>query len=249
MSAWREGLAAGQRGLEGLFIGLENDALVEMASLAGFRYVVLDGEHGAVYPRLPDLLRTARLGGLGSLVRVPLSQPQAMSQALDWGADGILVPGVETLDNIRLAVQFCCYPPRGHRGVAAMVPAARYGWTAESAADRGRGTQVFVQVETLAAVESIREWVKLPDIHGFFVGPSDLSMALGEGGALGLRTQAAIEEVVAVVEDAGRPWGIFTPDAASREQWLAAGAHLVATAVPMLLRAGIAAWRGGARDA
>lgn len=250
VNALWESLTRRDRGIEGLFIGHENAPLIEMAGLAGFRYVVLDGEHGALDGHLPDLLRTARLAGLGALVRVPLTQPSKMSQALDWGATGILVPGAQSTEDIEYAAAFCRYPPQGHRGLASMIPAARYGWPGESdAADLGPATKIFIQVETVGAMDRIEQWASRPEVDGFFIGPSDLSMALGEGGIMGVDTAAAIERVIAVLEAAGQVWGIFSPDAASRMRWTSRGAHLVATAVPMLLRSGVAAWRGGSLHA
>lgn len=249
MSKLSSAMSSGKRGLEGLFIGQENAAMIEMAGLAGFGYVVLDAEHGSVWPSLPDLIRTARTGDLGVLVRVPLSQPAAMSQALDWGAEGILVPGARAITDVQLALQFCRYPPQGRRGLATMVPAAGYGWSQPGFLERSRaGVQVYIQVETREALNQVELWAQYEGVAGLFVGPADLSMALGDEGRPTARVEEAVERVAAACERVSRPWGIFTPNAWSRQRWLDRGAHLVATAVPMLLRQGVDNWRGVVQD-
>lgn len=244
VSGLREQLRAGRRGLEGLFIGTEGPAVVEMAGQAGFDYVVLDGEHGDVLGEMSGFIRSARAVAIPCIVRVPLSRVDAMSWVLDMGADGVLVPGVRAADDLRRVVQATRYPPEGGRGLAFTVPAAHYTFEGPPYLERARReTVVWAQVETHEAVRGVDALAAVEGIDALFIGPTDLSMALGLDGQPGPVVEQAIQEVVRSAESLGRPWGIFTADAPERQRRLAEGAWLVATAAPVMLRRGIEVWR------
>lgn len=245
MNRLMDAFTSGRMGIEGLFISGEGENLVEMAGLAGFSYVVLDGEHGSVWANLPSHIRAARLHQLGIVVRVPRGRVDAMAQALDWGADIILAPGASGAAEVQEAVSAVHYPPEGQRGLAFSIPAAQYGWEGPAYLERARrAPRLWVQVETREALEAVEEWAQWPGIDALFVGPTDLSMELGEEGRLGPRTAAAVTRVGEACRQAGRPWGTFTPASEDRSRWVHQGANLVATAVPLLLRQGVERWRG-----
>lgn len=240
----RTRLQRGERGLDGLFIGGVTPEFVEMAALMGFDYVVLDAEHGAVSGALADLIRVARLSGIASLVRIPRHSTETMAQALDYGANGVLVPGVRDADEIRAVVHATRYPPEGTRGVAFSIAAAGYGLRGRDYVSQARSsTIVVIQVETSEALEAIDAWADIDGVHAFFVGPADLSMALGEEGRPGPRFEQAMNAIVSALETKGRPWGIFAATAEARRHWKAVGAALLATGVPTVFAAGLAQWR------
>ncbi len=243
----RDRLPSPREPLQGLFMNGPAADLVEVAGLAKFDFVVLDGEHGHVWPSLPDLIRAARYRDVAAIVRVPNTRPDAMSQAMDWGADGILVPAVRTADEIERAVAAVRYPPEGKRGLAGSVAAADYGWKGEGyLAESRRRASVWIQVETEEALRELDRWAGLSSVDLFFIGPADLSMALGEEGRPGPRFEAAMDGVIRTLQGR-KAWGIFagTPD--DRERWQRLGAAAVATSVPLVLRQGIAVWRGEER--
>lgn len=241
----REQMQLSGRPLEGLFMNGPGADLVEMAGLAHFDFVVLDGEHGAVWPVLPELIRAARFREVAAIVRVPKTRPEAMSQVMDWGADGVLVPAVRETIEIQRAVSAVRYPPEGERGLATSVAAADYGWKgAAYLSESRRKALVWIQVETVEALGALDTWATLPGVDLFFVGPHDLSMALGEEGHPGPRFEEAMQAIVGTL-GGRKPWGIFAGAAAERRHWESVGAMAVATSVPSILRQGIAAWRGG----
>lgn len=241
-------LTTHQRGINGLILGTAEPDLVEMAGLAGFAYVILDEEHGAVWPRLSDLIRAAHLHQLAAIVRAP--EALMLSQALDRGADGVMVPGVRTSQKVAEAVNAVRYPPRGQRGLSPSVPAAQYGWAGSgNMAETGANARLWLQIETREALEELPSWAENPDIDLFFVGPTDLSMDLGERGAFGPHTQAAVEAVAAILAQSATGWGMFADSGAQRERWVARGAQVVATTLPAVFRAGADHWRGDDRDA
>lgn len=242
----RTQLARGDRSLSGLFISGATPDLVEMAARQHLDYVVLDAEHSMLNQDLPELVRTARLAGIPSIVRLPRAETAAMAQVLDLGANGVLVPGVQNAGEIERVVNACRYPPEGGRGLAFSVPAAGYGLDdAAGYLARARAeTVVLVQIETSEAVHHVSDWAHIAGVDGFFVGPTDLSMALGEEGQPGPRFERAMTHVVEALEAAGRPWGIFAGSSAARRQWVARGAHMVATAVPLVVSDGLRRWLG-----
>lgn len=240
----RDRMQSPERPLQGLFMNGPGADLVEMAGLAKFDFVVLDGEHGDVWSSLPDLLRAARYRQIAAIVRVPKTRPEAMSQAMDWGADGVLVPAVRAVEEIDRAVSAIRYPPEGQRGLATSVAAADYGWQGEDyLTESRRRAAVWIQVETQEALRELDHWAELASVDLFFIGPADLSMALGEEGRPGLRFEAAMEGIIRTLQGR-KDWGIFAGTSADRQRWQDLGASAVATSVPLVLRRGIAGWRG-----
>ena len=232
------------RVLDGLFINGRAADVVEMAGLAKFDYVVLDGEHGDVWPVLPELIRAARFRQIAAIVRVPKARLEAMSQVMDWGADGVLVPAVRTIEEIQRAVRAVRYPPEGERGLATSVAAADYGWKGDTYLSEARANSLlWIQLETQEALDALDDWADLDGADLFFVGPADLSMALGEQGRPGPRFHAAMETIQATLRGR-KPWGIFAGSPADRTRWHALGAVAVATSVPLVLKQGVDLWRG-----
>lgn len=228
----------GERGLVCLFVGESGADMVELAGWCGFDAVVLDGEHGMVWNDLPMLLRTAEAAGIAPIVRVLSRRPDMIGQALDFGAAGVLVPGVHTRDEVQQAIAAARYAPLGRRGLAYSTRAARYGGRTglQYFTDAHENQAVWVQVETVGALESLPDWLGLAGLSGVFVGPTDLSMALGEGGGLTPKVEAAIHQVATMATAQGIPWGIFTPTAEGCRRWRQAGAALVGTAVSSVVR-------------
>ncbi|NMP24175.1 HpcH/HpaI aldolase family protein [Sulfobacillus harzensis] len=244
---FRDRVRVGPDPLYGLFVSGPAGDPVEMAGSLGYDYVVLDGEHGAVETTLYHVIRRARLAGVSALVRVPRTKRESVAQVLDYGATGVLIPGVRADEEIRAAVTAVRYPPEGQRGLAFSVAAAQYGLeSAQEYLERARReTVVLVQIETQETLHHLSQWARLPGIDGFFVGPTDLSMELGEEGQPGPRFMAAMTRIRDILGDAGKPWGIFAPNVKDGRRWAEAGARLLATADVILLRQGLDGWKEG----
>jgi 4-hydroxy-2-oxoheptanedioate aldolase len=102
--------------------------LVEMIGLAGFDFVMLDGEHGAVYTRLPELLRACDAAGITAIVSTPGPDRCDLLLPLEMGAGALQVPFVNTVDEARQLVREVKFPPLGQRGLSLVSRAARYGF-------------------------------------------------------------------------------------------------------------------------
>ncbi|ATY12301.1 2-dehydro-3-deoxyglucarate aldolase [Amycolatopsis sp. AA4] len=208
MTTLKHRLQSGERLLGGL-LRLPAETLVEMAGVAGLDFVVLDCEHGpADLVPLQQHIVAAQAHGLGVLVRVGEDEPALMLRVLDLGADGVVVPHVDTAEQARSAVAAAHYPPLGKRGFATYSRAGRFG--ARSAAEHLRHaaetTIVVPMLETPEAVAAAAEILAIPGVDTVLVGPADLAVALGlPGGAAEPVVAQAISSVAAAAKTAGKP--------------------------------------------
>ena len=154
---------------------------VEMLGHAGFDFLVVDMEHA------PHSLQTAyqaivqaQAAGMAALVRMPDHSPSMAQKLLDAGADGLLIPRVDSADAARQALAGMCFPPEGSRGMGYTSRAAK--WGADSVAaylERGRtGVTRIVQLEDVGAIGEIEAICATPGLDAVFIGFGDLMLGL-----------------------------------------------------------------------
>jgi 4-hydroxy-2-oxoheptanedioate aldolase len=182
--------------------------------------VLLDLEHGAGTEA--DLIPS--LQGVGGrcafLVRVEQNERPRVQRALDAGADGVMFPRIDSVQQAQHAIAHVRYPPDGDRGVAYMNRAADFGAGAGE-----REILCIVQVETRGAVEHLEELAALDGADVLFVGPADLGAAIGPDAVA-----AATDAVLRACESAGKAAGVFTRERADAERALERGFRFVALA-------------------
>ncbi|HEV8251617.1 MAG TPA: aldolase/citrate lyase family protein [Gaiellaceae bacterium] len=177
---FRERLLAGER-LVGCFLNTGSAVAAEICASAGFDWVLLDLEHGSATEAdlLPQLQAVAHTAA-APLVRVEANERPRITKALDLGAEGVMVPRIGGAEDAARAVAHLRYGPAGVRGVALLNRAAGYGVrgreTVESFNERVVGV---VQIETEPAVAEADEIAALDGVDCLFVGPADLTHALG----------------------------------------------------------------------
>lgn len=171
----RQGLPA-----VGLWISLASAAVVEVTASAGPDWLLIDTEHSpAEGETVEHMIRAMKGTAVVPLVRVAANDPALIKKALDRGALGILVPLVGTPEHARAAVAASTYPPAGVRGVAG-TRANRYGADLpQYFAEWNREVLVACQVETRDGLENVDAIAATPGLDVVFVGPNDLSAALG----------------------------------------------------------------------
>ena len=152
---------------------------------AGFDWTFLDGEHGrAGVETLADLSRAATAAGLCPIVRVADIQYALIARSLDCGAQGILLPRVETRELLERAVSWVKFPPVGERGFG-MGP-AHIEWERatipQMIAHFNENTMVVLQIESQLAVDRRDDLLSVPGIDAVMIGPADLSISLGVPG-------------------------------------------------------------------
>lgn len=207
----------------GTFFTLGSGSVAESLALSGLDYMILDTEHAA-YGSMDvlEFARTAKLYGSTPLVRVQEVSRAAILKPLDAGAMGLIIPCVDTVEEAELIVKVGKYMPLGNRGVA---PSAGTDFWMSDYAQQGleyyfetcnRETLLFPQCETLCCLENLEKIVTMDGIDGIFVGPFDLSTAMGIPGQF-YRSEFkdALRHIQAVCAAAGKPSIIYAASEAA----------------------------------
>jgi len=213
----RRRILAGET-LIGAWDSLGSPGSAELMARAGLDWVVVDLEHGnATEAELLAHLTAIEVGGAAPLVRPQSGERLRIGRALDMGAAGVVVPRLDTIDQVREAVTFFRYPPQGQRGVALLTRGARLG-TVNHAGVGALNQDIvgIVQIESPSAVDAAEEIAATDGVDVLFVGPADLSHSLGVPGQFANeRYQDALRRVVAVCRANGKAPGILLYDHAS----------------------------------
>ena len=218
--------------LVGTLLSLPSPELAEIASSAGFDWLFLDMEHGAL--GAGDVLRLvqAARGPCACLVRIPENREMWVKKALDTGAEGIIVPHVNAAAEAALAVRWSKYPPEGERSVGftrANLYGARFQENVETA---NRETVVVAQVEHIDGVRGIDAILAVPGIDAVFVGPYDLSASMGKPGRIeDPDVREAIRSVASACAAKKVPVGIFAAGLSASARALEEGYTLVCSGI------------------
>jgi len=179
----RQKIAAGRTCIGPIFQEFWSPELFEFCGLAGFDYVVVDGEHAAVDPQTArGLVRAAQGVGMTALARVPRAEPTIILQYLDAGVEGLILPHCNTAADAEAFVSACKYPPRGIRGAASTSRAAGYGFTQtsrEHVEQADREVLCLGLIEEPRGVENLPEILRVDGFDGCFIGPGDMALLMG----------------------------------------------------------------------
>ncbi len=183
----------------GTWIMSASPLVTEATGHAGFDWAVLDMEHTPLdLGSLVSLLQ-ANLGSrMLPIVRVPWNDMVTIKRVLDAGAHTLLVPFIQNATEAAAAVAATRYPPEGVRGMAAMSRASNFGTVPNHFAHANTQESVILQIETPAALANLEAIAAVPGVDALFLGPGDLS------GAMGLPGQVGHPDVVAAMQDAAR---------------------------------------------
>ena len=167
----------------GSWITLGNTGIAEILANAGFDLLVIDLEHTTIsLEQAGELIRTIELAGVPSLVRLTSNDENQIKRVMDAGAQGIVVPMVNNANDARKAVLSTRYPPLGVRGVG-LARAQQYGASFNEnftwQADMNSGPVVVVQIESIDAVENLKDILAVRGVDSFIIGPYDLSCSMG----------------------------------------------------------------------
>jgi len=163
----------------GSWIQIPHASVAEIMGQAGYDWVAIDMEHGAISPhQLPDLFRALELGGTLPLVRLSECSSNKCKQALDAGAGGIIVPMIETADQLREIRDASRWPPAGKRGVG-FSRANLFGKFFEKYNEEAQKPLLIAMVESARAVENLKEILAVEGLDAILIGPYDLSSSMG----------------------------------------------------------------------
>ena len=216
--------------LIGCWAALGNPISTEILGLAGFDWLLLDGEHAIndVTTFVPQLM------ALKDSISAPVVRPACNDQVLikrllDIGFYNFLIPYIETVDQAKQAVSYTRYPPEGLRGVSVAHRSNAFGTIPDYFTKINQNICVMVQIETQQSVDNVEAITAVNGIDGIFVGPSDLSASLGHfGNPKHPEVQTAIKHVFEVAKEQGKACGILAPIEADAHHYIEMGATFVA---------------------
>ncbi|MCW2905021.1 MAG: aldolase [Streptosporangiaceae bacterium] len=216
----------GRERLLGYWVVCDNPVATERLAGLGYDYVCVDGQHGLIdYAGwLAGLTAIDAARGSAGIVRVPANDPAWIGRALDAGARGVIVPLVDTAEEAAAAVRACRYPPRGVRSYGPSRSNLRIG---PSPAEANEQVACVVMIETADGLANVAEICAVEGLDAVYVGPSDLTLALGGRApgdpAVADRLDAALKTVVGAAERAGIGCGMHCADGATAARRLGAG--------------------------
>lgn len=167
----------------GSWITLNHPSIAEIMSDAGFDWLCIDMEHSVTdYFEAQQLMLAIQSKGIKAFVRVGENNPRIIKRVLDAGADGIIVPSVNSKADALKAVNAVKYPPVGTRGVG-LARAQDYGFGFENYRDyKVKEITLIAQIEHISAIQELENIIETEGIDGTFIGPYDLSGSLGKPG-------------------------------------------------------------------
>ena len=223
--------------LVGTFVVVPRIEVVELLTYAGFDVLILDCEHGPYgVETLPALVAAVHGAGAACLVRVPAVDPQVIGAALDVGADGVLVPQVQSAEVAANAVRAARFSPEGERGANPYIRAAAYSSNPNYFAEANERVACLVMVEGREGIAAVDAILGVPGVDAVFLGPVDISMALDVPGEP--EHPLVVEAVSGVVQKArehGVATGVFAPNPEAANRWFSVGVRLVALSVDTAL--------------
>lgn len=228
-NAFKRDINANKR-LIGCWCSLANPNTAEVLGLAGFDWLLIDGEHAPndVTSLVPQLM-ALKDSVSAPVVRPPWNEPVIIKRLLDAGFHNLLLPFVENAEQAKAAVASTRYPPRGIRGVSVSQRSNRFGTVPDYLKIIDDNITVLVQIESRPGLENVDAIAAVDGIDGVFVGPQDLAAALGHlGNPSHPEVQAAMKHLFERTLAAGKAAGTLAPVEADARRYMEWGASFVA---------------------
>lgn len=204
-----------------------NSLAAEIIAIAGWDFGVIDIEHGVhSISDIVPLKNAAAAFGMSTVVRVPGPSPIDIMRSLDAGSEGVQVPQITTLQQVKDSCAAARFAPLGNRGSCSYTTGAQYSLTPypEHRVTSNEQVLTVIQVETVEAANMIEEIVEIPGIDVVFCGPWDLSQSMGlPGQSTDPRVKDVIKKVARVVTDKGINCGMHIEVVEQVPEWLDAG--------------------------
>lgn len=167
----------------GLWVTLESASITEMAVALGMDWVVIDAEHGYLdWKEINEHIRAGLRSDTVVLVRLAERSTSLTKRALDIGADGVVIPWVETVEELEEAIRDCRYPTEGRRGIGGERATAWGQCLAEHTAEANENVLVVPLIESNAAIPNVPAMCEVDGTDVFFFGPADFSATAGYRG-------------------------------------------------------------------
>lgn len=217
----------------GTFFECGSSLMLECMAYAGLDYVIIDTEHGPFEPEsVADFVCAANGMQLTPLVRVKDVSRPAILKVLDVGAQGLIIPQVQSMEDIRKAVEYGKYYPLGSRGVAGVrANGLGYGMGGSLKAwfeNSNSQTLLIPQCETLGCLKDIENIARADGVAGIFIGPYDLSTAMGIPGQFTCQEfLQAVDRIIKASHEAGKFCMIYADSGTKAKEYFARDADSV----------------------
>lgn len=211
----RKAWASGANTING-WLGIPNTFSAEVVANAGFESVTIDMQHGCVpFENVVPMFQAICTTDTVPMIRVPWNEPGIIMRVLDAGAYGVICPMINTVEEAKALVSACRYPPLGGRSNGPFR-ASIYGG-GDYVQHANDEILVFAMIETETAIANLPEILKVEGLDGTYVGPSDLSLSMGEAPSLAPTAEKVIDgikKIAALTNEAGLIPGIHcdSPD-------------------------------------
>jgi 4-hydroxy-2-oxoheptanedioate aldolase len=226
---FKHAICTGQKQI-GLWSHLCSPISIEILADCGYDWLLLDMEHSPNdLTEILAQLQAMKGAPATAVVRPPWNDMVTFKRLLDIGVQNLLVPYIQTAEEARSAVSYTRYPPHGVRGYAGAPRASNYGRVKDYAHLNANELCLLLQVETLQGLENLEAIAKVDGVDGVFIGPGDLSAALGHlGNPKHPDVLKVIDDAIARIKACGKAPGILTGDEALAKHYVAQGCLFVA---------------------
>ena len=223
VKAW---LQSGQMKL-GTIITIDHQAIVEIAGLAGFDWLWIDGEHGSFNEQSAATACAVNARRLRTFVRLPDRSGTAIRRFLEIGCDGIILPQVSSAAEMDEIARAALYPPRGERGIG-IARAQGYGARFKEYLENQEHA-IVVQIESAAGVQNAQGIIEHSAVDAVLIGPYDMSASFGITGQVDApQVVNGIAKVQTLCRNASKPCGIFAATAEMAKTYAARDFNLIA---------------------
>ncbi len=215
--------------------------LCEYMGLLGMDYYMIDAEHGAITASdVTNMVRACELRDITPLARIRSVDPKLILQYMDAGIMGVMMPSIDTVNDVKRLVEAIKYPPMGNRGLGP-VRAADYMQGPMAQADyvtfANAQTLVMPQIETLECVKNLPEMCKIEGVDGFIIGPRDLAMSMGYyDGPAHDEVKKVLAEIFSIISESDKWYGTVAGTAEQAEGLIKNGASMVMNSIQGLLK-------------
>lgn len=228
----KKALANGEVVIGTMISEVRGPGIITMLATAGYDFVFIDMEHSSYnMETVADMIAVAQGTNLMALVRTPGLSRLALSRPLDAGADGLLIPQVETEEEVKQIIEYTKYYPLGQRGMALRRAHSAFAKvnTPEYIKRANEETLIVIQIESQLALQDLEKLVAVEGVDAAFIGPADLSQSYGvPGRSDDPRIQEDLKRFIRVCEKFGVAPGIHVYDMEAARRWIQAGMRLIA---------------------
>jgi 2-keto-3-deoxy-L-rhamnonate aldolase RhmA len=207
----------------GFWQRIPSSVVAEIISLSSIDFVSIDMEHGVIdIADLRTIVPIYRSRGIPTVLRAASQNSAFISKVLDLGIDGIMIPQIQTAEEARAIVELSKYAPLGKRGLGGSCAADGYGELSvdEFIESENNRVTTIIQIETEQAIRNLDEILEVEGIDLFYIGPFDLSQALGLPGKLDHpAVVCTIEELIHKIQHKGKKVGMHGPTLDFIKRW------------------------------